>query len=138
MANTTAFFPCIGKKSDLSSLAIKNGQLIITVDDGKIYADVYDNRYLIGTANRIEKDITIEVTDWVGESAPYTYTISDSEITDNMIFISKLVISNAESANQELIDYNYIDSIESENGAITLYCYSNRPTITLNILLKQI
>lgn len=76
---------------------------------------------------------------WTGEQAPYTQTVSVSEIksTDNPL-VDIVLNDNTETAIKELENYGKISRIQTSDGSITITCLEERPEVALNIQLKVV
>ena len=83
---------------------------------------------------------TLTAAGWSG-SAPYTQTInvtgiaaSDSPITD----ISMNGVTSADTANAMLEAWSYVGRVETGAGTVTAYCYNDKPTVDLPIIMKVV
>ena len=76
---------------------------------------------------------------WTGEQAPYTQTVSVSEIksTDNPL-VDIVLNDNTETAIKELENYGKISRIQTSDGSITITCLEESPEVALNIQLKVV
>ena len=78
-------------------------------------------------------DITLSSNNWTGESVPYSYVISDENITENNICD---LIFNPNS--QQLVDAlsdAEISGYTQELGKITIYSWGTKPSIDIPITL---
>ena len=104
----------------------------------KSYVDTKDTAINNTLANKSNKSTTINVGlldyGWSGSSAPYSYTISDSNITaSNMIefvFPSGTAQSVVDAWNEASIG-RYSQSA----GSIVLYADGKKPTVTITVTM---
>lgn len=82
---------------------------------------------------------TLSAANWTGTSAPYTQTVtvtgmlaSDNPTTD---IVQSATQATAET---ELEDWGYVSKITTAANQITATCYTDKPTINLNIQLKVV
>ena len=92
----------------------------------------------IGAAENIEKQITLSKTAWSAET-PYSMTIEVQDIlsTDNPI--ADIDLNNVDEMAQIMTlsgEWAKIGKISTDNGNITAYCYGEKPTTDLPIILK--
>lgn len=84
------------------------------------------------------KTATITTT-WIGSTAPFTQDITVNGITALDTPIVDLVLSSTlATAQNELRQWSRIDKIVTSANKITVYCYTSKPTIALNIQLKGV
>ena len=83
---------------------------------------------------------TFAAAGW-SSSAPYTQTISiegiaasDSPITD----INMNGVTSADTANAMLESWSYVGRVETGDGTATAYCYSDKPTVNLPVIMKVV
>lgn len=72
-------------------------------------------------------------------SAPYSQTITVESMKDTFNPIYDLYINedvNAETGAALKEAYGYLDRLKTGNGNITLYCYSDKPTVDFKLKLK--
>ena len=72
-------------------------------------------------------------------SAPYSQTINVESMKDTFNPIYDLYINedvNAETGAALKEAYGYLDRLKTGNGNITLYCYSDKPTVEFKLKLK--
>lgn len=86
-----------------------------------------------------DRSATLLAEDWVGESAPYTQEISVLGITEDVVPLIGLVVSNdVETGTEEKKEWGYITNATSGINTITFSCYQDKPTIDLNISIKVV
>lgn len=74
---------------------------------------------------------------WVGDAAPYTQTISIDGVLDTDVPIVDIVQSgDTENAKAELEAWGHVSRIDTSHNAITATCYSNKPSVDLNIHME--
>ena len=83
---------------------------------------------------------TLAVDSWVGDTAPYTQTITMDNITADVVADFGIVITkdSVETALEEKKQWGYITSIETVDGGVKFYCYKNKPTIVLNYQMRVV
>lgn len=136
MANLLGFTPYVGQSQKLNSVLKKNGQFLITVDDGKIYVDVNDERYLVSTKNILKsQEIILEGNSWEEENNIYVQTALVEDIKKDTFFDVKPVISlDASLGVQEKQAFNLITNIIiEEDGTIKFLCYEEPPQIDFSV-----
>lgn len=78
-------------------------------------------------------------TIWQGISAPYTKTISLTDMLDTYVPVLDVIYSsNVETAKSEAEEFAKISKIESGNGTISLTCFEDKPSISLNVRVEVI
>ena len=92
----------------------------------------------IGAAENIEKQITLSKSAWSAGS-PYSMTVEVQDIlsTDNPI--ADVNLNNVNEMEQVMTlsgEWAKIGKISTGNGNITAYCYGEKPTTDLPIILK--
>lgn len=114
--------------------AIKSG--IINAGDTATF--IYDGSYyqLVSVSNPSKTYIANIGTEWEGDAAPYTQTISISGITvnDNPI-VDTILSSEYETAKSELSNYGKIYRITTADNSITVYA-NEKTDIGFSIQLK--
>lgn len=92
-----------------------------------------------GVVQVLNKTATLASDSWVGDSAPYTQTVSVSGIlsTDNPI-VDVSLSSTYATAKEQLEAWNKVSNITTSNGSITASCFDDKPTVSIPIQLKVI
>lgn len=84
-------------------------------------------------------EILLQAENWSSGSAPYTQTVSISGITAQLRPILDICVSGTASEGIEQIkQWNYISKAETGTGTITFYCYNNKPTVDLTVMVKVV
>ena len=80
------------------------------------------------------------VDSWVGDTVPYTQTISMEDITANTMADFGIVLTqdNIETALNEKKQWGYITTINTIDGGIVFSCYEKKPTIQLNYKMRVV
>ena len=83
---------------------------------------------------------TLAVDSWVGDTVPYTQTITMDNITADVVADFGIVITkdSVETALEEKKQWGYITSIETVDGGVKFYCFKNKPTIVLNYQMRVV
>lgn len=82
------------------------------------------------------KTATLLSSAW-GDTAPYSQTVVVSGITEDIIPIIDIELSDTQStAEQELIEWSKVSRIDSSSGTIVAKCFSETPTIDLNLRIR--
>ena len=77
--------------------------------------------------------------DWVGDSAPYTQSVSVSGITSDISPIIDLIVSDDTSTGiEEMLQWSYITKANTDTDTITFSCYETKPTVELNFKVKVV
>lgn len=130
--------------NSVMSAVVKYSDIQTTVNSNSNPPASYAVENAINTlSNRIPTIINtsclLDSTQWVGASAPYTQEInvagiyaSDNPILD--IIVSDTVATGIDEINQ----WEYISKATCGNGTITFSCYTDKPTIDLNISVKVV
>ena len=80
---------------------------------------------------------TFTADGWQGTNAPYTQTIALEAMTEELNPIVDLVVSDVVAVGlAEELNYNYITKITTGNQSLTAYCYKEKPTVDLNIIVE--
>lgn len=76
-------------------------------------------------------------TTWTGNAAPYTKTVTVEGMLATYVPMLDVIYSNTTStAIQEAEEYSKISKIESGAGTVTLTCFEEKPTISLNVRIE--
>lgn len=79
------------------------------------------------------------VDDWIGDTAPYTQTINIEGLSANLHPILDLVVSDDTTIGlSEIEEWGYISTATVSDNSITIFCYENKPTLDLNIIVKVV
>lgn len=99
---------------------------------------VYDALASSGGSGKITWTATLNTT-WTGASAPYTKTVSLTDMLSTYVpELDIIYSSNTATAITEKEEFAKIDKIESNNGSVTLTCFTDKPTISLNVRIETI
>ena len=88
--------------------------------------------FLILVNSNIE-ELVLTSTNWIGDSIPYSYTISNDSITSTNI-IDLIFNPNTEELKDTLIDTEISGYLQT-NGSITIYAWGNKPSIDIPITI---
>ena len=78
-------------------------------------------------------------TTWTGTTAPYTKTVSLTDMLSTYVPILDVIYStNTSTAITQKEEFAKIDKIVSNNGSVTLTCFEEKPTISLNVRIEVI
>lgn len=94
---------------------------------------------LMGTVKSTRTiQISVPASGW-SSSAPYTQEISVSSVTANDDFGSPEIklSGDADADRTKMVQMSYICGGVTSAGKITLYCYDNKPSVDLTLLLTQ-
>lgn len=83
---------------------------------------------------------TFSASGW-SSSAPYTQTISVSGLSaaDNPIAdVNMSGVTTSDAANALLEAWASVGYLETGNGTVKAYCYSNKPTVNIPVILKVV
>lgn len=83
---------------------------------------------------------TLTVDDWIGDTVPYTQTITMENITTDVVADFGIVITkdDIQTALDEKKQWGYITSVETIDGGIKFYCFEIKPTIDLNYQMRVV
>lgn len=82
---------------------------------------------------------TLNKDNWIGSTAPYIQTLLISGLTDESSpVVDVMVSSNMPQGILEIQQWGLISRMVAKQGTITAYCYGNKPTISLNIHIKEV
>ena len=71
-------------------------------------------------------EITLNSTGWSGSEAPYSYTISDSNITTSNVL--DLIINTNTKELLDMVGKAKISGYLQESGKVTIYAWGEKPT----------
>ena len=143
MASVYPFSPAFGKEQDLNKISVKDGQLIITHDTGKIYLDYSGARKLVGESknNNNFQTGTFFVSSWQYDDTDEIFyqSVPMTKVSGDYPLLVDLVISSDPYTGiQEDNEWGKITRIVANEGAIVGYCYGQPPGIDLNFKVKEI
>ena len=80
--------------------------------------------------------LTLSASDWSGISAPYSYQISNSNITSTNI-LDLIINANTQALIDALSSYQ-ISGYSQVDGAVTIYAWGEKPSINLtaNLIVR--
>ena len=80
---------------------------------------------------------TFTAAGWQGSGAPYTQTITLDAMTEELNPVVDLIVSDVVAVGLlEEQNYNYITKITTGNQLLTAYCYKEKPTVDINIIVE--
>lgn len=84
--------------------------------------------------NAVVYNGTLNVDNWVGDTAPYTQevTINGISVDSRPYLYISYSTDNTDTIIEEQKQWGYITRAVTSDNIITFYCYKNKPTITLN------
>ena len=88
--------------------------------------------FLILVNSNIE-ELVLTSTNWIGDSIPYSYTITNDSITSTNI-IDLIFNPNTEELKDVLLDTE-ISGYSQEEGSVTIYAWGNKPSIDIPITI---
>ena len=88
---------------------------------------------MINQLNSNTIEYTLLNSNWIGDSIPYSYTISNDNITSTNI-IDLIFNPNTEELKDVLVDTE-ISGYSQEEGSITIYAWGNKPNIDIPITI---
>lgn len=102
----------------------------LTNSDHNLYLT---NKKVAKKTERTVKQITL-TTDWAGEAAPYTQTLSVSEIKETSTpLIALICSSDTATARTEQEAWSFVSYAITANGTITFTCLEEKPEVALNL-----
>lgn len=125
-------------------LDIKVGSLasLNTTEKSNVVGALNEILSLVNTLSNDKADnkktwtTTLDTT-WTGATAPYTKTISLTDMIDTYVPVLDIIYSsNIETAKSETEEFAKISKIESGAGTVTLTCFEEKPTISLNVRIE--
>ena len=109
---------------------IKNTDIHVTTSDKSTWN---------GKANKYIFTATLLATGWTGDAAPYTQTVTVTGITaDDRPITDVLISDTVETGVSENEGFALVTKIETAADSITAKCYSDKPTVDLNIQMEVI
>ena len=94
---------------------------------------------LSGSVSRLNnkvKEVTLQASSWSGDSSPYTYTISDSNIIASNTIVQISLPSNMGSGQRDAYHKARIESGDVTAGKVVLYAFGTKPTDNIPITLS--
>ena len=82
------------------------------------------------------KSVTLATGTWTGTSAPYKYTISDSNIIGNNTIVQLSLPSSMTTSQRTAYRKAQIESGDVSVGKIILYAYGTKPSENIPITLS--
>lgn len=86
--------------------------------------------------NNKVKSVTLATGSWSGSSAPYKYTISDSNIIGNNTIVQLSLPSSMSTSQRTAYRNAQIESGDVTAGKIILYAYGTKPSENIPIVLS--
>ena len=114
-----------GNKNIIDKFSETNGTLL------------YDGEEVsFGSTSKVDLTCTALATNWQGNAAPYSQTITVNGLTSSINPIIDVVISNDTSIGLLEEDaWGCITKAITGNNTLTLYCYKNKPDVNLNLII---
>lgn len=82
-------------------------------------------------------NVTFTAEGWQGTNTPYSQTITLDAMTEDLNPVVDLIVSDVVAVGlSEEQNYNYITKITTGNQSLTAYCYKEKPTVDLNIIVE--
>lgn len=127
--------------TDVGADASGTAQSLVTAhaNNAAIHVSTSDRTNWNGKAKAYVFTATLRATAW-GNIIPYTQTVSVTGITSSMQPIMGLVeSSDITTAIQENEEFSKLSAnFETGNGTITVRCLESKPTINLNVIIKEV
>ena len=99
---------------------------------------VYDAVQAAGSGGKITWTTTLDTT-WTGTSAPYTKTVALTGMLSTYVPMLDIIYSaDTSTAITEKEEFAKINKIESDNGSVTLTCFEDKPSISLNVRIEAL
>lgn len=109
------------------------------VGNTDIHVTTSDKSTWNGKANKYIFTATLLATGWTGDAAPYTQTVAVTGITaDDRPITDVLISDTVETGVSENEAFLLVTKIETAADSITAKCYSDKPTVDLNIQMEVI
>ena len=86
--------------------------------------------------NNKVKSVTLSTGSWSGSSAPYKYTINDSNIIGSNTIVQLSLPSNMSTSQRTAYRKAQIESGDVSAGKIILYAYGTKPSENIPIVLS--
>lgn len=82
------------------------------------------------------KSITLATGTWTGTTAPYKYTITDSNIIGSNTIVQLSLPSNMTTTQRTVYRKAQIESGDVSTGKLILYAYGTKPSENIPIILS--
>lgn len=132
------------KDETSSNINLKNGKSAyqIAVEEG---FSGTEEEWLISlrgvntlSTTKVDKFFTLLASNW-SKTRPYTQTVAVNGITKELNPRIDIIISdNVILGQEEEVSYSYLTRAITNDGSITAYCYSEKPTVDLNLMVEVI
>ena len=109
----------------------------VVTGSGTVTTDIMDGVTSLST-DKVDLSCTLLASGW-SNSVPYTQTVSVNGITASLnprIDIS--ISSTVETGIAEETAWGYITKATTATNSITFYCYQNKPTVDLNVMIEVV
>lgn len=129
-----------GKQADFETWFADIQDVLDGDTAGKLYNLIQENKAKLDEVAKGTRTIQISVpTSGWSSSAPYTQEISVSSVTADDDFGSPEIklSGDADADRTKMVQMSYICGGVTSAGKITLYCYDNKPSVDLTLLLTQ-
>lgn len=117
---------------------ITNGKRITITDIDS--TDTFDLTNGVTTVSTTKVDLTCTAAaaDWVGTSAPYSQTISVPGLTTDLNPLVDVIVDTTDLALglEQEYQWGFVTRGVTAADSLTLYCYSQKPTIDLNLMIE--
>ena len=90
----------------------------------------------VSKLNNKVKSVTLATDSWSGSSAPYKYTINDSNIIGSNTIVQLSLPSNMSTSQRTAYRKAQIESGDVSAGKIILYAYGTKPSENIPIVLS--
>lgn len=82
---------------------------------------------------------TLSASNWIGASAPYTYSLTVNGIgADSNPVVDIVISSTVATGILEEQNWAYVTKATTSANTITFSCYETKPTVDLNIVIKDV
>ena len=100
--------------------------------------DVMDGTEIIQTTSD-NRQVTLTSYGWVGDSAPYTQSVTILGMTSSVVpIISPLFSDTIATALEQKTEWAKITKAVSDTNSIIFKCYEEKPTIELTAIIKVV
>ena len=90
----------------------------------------------VSKLNNKVKSVTLSTGSWSGSSAPYKYTINDSNIIGSNTIVQLSLPSNMSTSQRTAYRKAQIESGDVSAGKVVLYAYGTKPSENIPIVLS--
>lgn len=111
-----------------------------SIYNGRAYDDTEIRTTLFSKASTANYSATFLSNGW-SATAPYSQTVSVQGILVTDVPIVDVDLSGVETSDTGIAlkeAWNFIDRVTAENGTVTAYCYEEKPTVNVPIVLKVV